>query len=375
MEDIEGVRENFPIVKNRVFLNHAAVSPLPKPVAQSMAKYLRESSELGASGVDLKRLKLLFGKLINAKLDEIAFVPNTSTGLSIVANMLEYGKRSNIVTTDLEFPSVVYPWLRKKLNVEARYVENVDGKISQEAFERAVDDNTAAIVVSHKEYVNGFRNDLSFLSKIAHDHGAFLVVDAIQSAGAINIDVNRDNVDFLTTACYKWLLGPSGMGFLYVREDLIEEFEPPLVGWASVEPQVFRTANFWDIWNLRLSKNARRFEVGNVSLISCVGAFEALKLLLNYGIESIERRIIELTDYLIKKVKDLDWKLQTPEDAEHRSGIVNFLMDNIEKRVYELAEKGIIVSPRARGIRVSPHFYNTREEIDLLIDELLKQKT
>ncbi|MCD6240765.1 aminotransferase class V-fold PLP-dependent enzyme, partial [Candidatus Bathyarchaeota archaeon] len=218
------------------------------------------------------------------------------------------------------------------------------------------------------------RNDLSFLSELAHEHNAYLVVDAIQSAGAIKIDVKRDNVDFLITACYKWLLGPSGIGFLYVKEELIEKFEPPMVGWASVEPQVFETVDFWDIWNLRLSKTASRFEVGGPNVIGCIGAAAALKLILGYGIEKIENRILSLTDYLIDRVREAGWKLQTPEEKSYRSGIVNFLVDKPMERVEQLAKKGIIVSARANGIRVSPHFYNTREEIDRLVSELLKQQ-
>ena len=374
MESMEKVRENFPIVKNKIFMNHAAHSPLPKPVFESMLEYLKEASEQWVAETDLEMAKKLFAKLINAKPEEIAFVPNTSTGLNIVANMLDYGEGSNIVTTDLEFPSVVYPWLRKKLGVRVKYVNNVDGKILHEDFENAVDDDTAAIVVSHVEYANGFRNDLSFLSKLAHEHNAYLVVDAIQSAGAIEIDVKRDNVDFLTTACYKWLLGPSGIGFLYVKEELIEKFEPPMVGWASVEPQVFETVDFWDIWNLRLSKTASRFEVGGPNVIGCIGAAAALKLILGYGIEKIENRILDLTDYLIDRVREAGWKLQTPEEKSYRSGIVNFLIDKPMERVEQLAKKGIIVSARANGIRVSPHFYNTEEEIDQLVSELLKQQ-
>ena len=374
MESIEEVRQNFPIVRNKVFLNHAAHSPFPKPVFEAMMNYLKEASEEWVSEMDLEEAKRLFSKLINAKPEEIAYIPNTSAGLNMIANMLEYGQKSSIVTTDLEFPSVVYSWLRKKLGVNVKYVKNVNGKLLNEDFEKAVDDDTAAVVVSHVEYANGFKNNLKFLSELAHEHGAFLIVDAIQSTGAIEVDVKRDNVDFLATACYKWLLGPSGIGFLYIKEELIEEFEPPMVGWASVEPQVFETVEFWDIWNLRLSKTASRFEVGGPNVIGCIGAAAALKLLLDYGIEYVEERVLALTDYLIERVKEAGWKLQTPEERELRSGIVNFIIDKPAKRVEQLAKKGIVVSARANGIRVSPHFYNTKEEIDRLVDELLKQR-
>lgn len=159
---------------------------------------------------------------------------------------------------------------------------------------------------------------------------------------------------------------------IYIGKDLIEEFEPPFVGWASVDPKVFETTDFWDIWRLNLSKTASRFEIGGPSVISCIGVTEALKLILSYGIEEIEKRIVKLTDYLIERVKKAGWKLQTPEEVEYRSGIVNFLVDKPEERVEKLAKEGIIVSVRANGIRVSPHFYNTKGEIDKLVDELAK---
>jgi len=371
MQNIESVREQFPITKNKAFLNHAAQSPLPKPVADAVHKCVDDFSSFGTTSIEWNDGgKPFFANLINAKPSEIALVENTSVGLNIAANALNYPRGSKIVTTDLEYPSVVYPWLRKSLGVKVHYVENVDGKILLKDVEKAVDDKTVAVAVSHVEYVNGFRHDLRALSEIAHEHGAYLIVDAIQSAGAMQIDVKRDDVDFLMAACYKWLLGPPGAGYLYVKEELIEKFEPPFVGWASVKPEVFETIDFWDIWSLKLSETASRFEIGSPSFISLIGATEALKLILNFGIENIEQRIISLTDHLIEELKKLGLKLQTPEEREHRSGVVNFKIDKPEEIEKQLRQKGILVSARAHGIRVSPHFYNTEEEIDKLIETI-----
>jgi len=371
MENIDKIREQFPITKNKVFLNHAAQSPLPKPVADTVRRFADDFSNFGTTSIEWNDGgKPFFAKLIGAKQEEIAFVENTSVGLNIAANVLNYPRGSKIVTTDLEYPSVVYPWLRKSLGVKVHYVKNTDGKILIEDMEKAIDDKTVAVAVSHVEYVNGFRHDLRVLSEIAHEHGAYLIVDAIQSAGAMQIDVKKDDVDFLTTACYKWLLSPPGAGYLYVKGELIEKFEPPFVGWASVKQEVFETLDFWDIWNLRLSETASRFEVGSPSFISLTGATEALKMLLNIDIENIERRILKLTDHLIEAVKNLELKLQTPEETPHRSGIVNFKIDKPKEVTENLSHKGIIVSARAHGIRVSPHFYNTEEEIDRLMEEI-----
>ena len=373
MEDMAKIREQFPITKNKVFLNHAAQSPFPKPVADAVRKSADDFSNFGVTSIEWNGGgKPFFAKLINAKTEEIALVENTSMGLNIVANMLDYPHDAKIVTTDLEYPSVVYPWLRKKLNVKVHYVKNRDGKILLEDFEKAVDDKTVAVAASHVEYVNGFRNDLKVIGEIAHDHGAYLIVDAIQAAGALQIDVKRDDVDFLTTACYKWLLSPPGAGYLYVKEELVERFEPPFVGWASVKPEVFETLDFWDIWNLRLSETASRFEVGSPSYISFMGVNEALKMLLHFGIVNVEKRILKLTDYLIEQLKNVGITLKTPEEPQCRSGIVLAKLDK-PKEVYEaLAKKGIIVSARANGLRISPHFYNTEAEIDTLIEEIRK---
>jgi selenocysteine lyase/cysteine desulfurase len=233
-----------------------------------------------------------------------------------------------------------------------------------------------AVAISHVEYVNGFRHDLRAISEIAHKHGAYLIVDAIQSAGAMQIDVKRDNVDFLASACYKWLLGPTGAGYLYVRRELIEKLEPPFVGWASVEPEVFETIDFWDIWSLKLPTRASRFEIGSPSYMSFIGATEALKILLDFGIGNIEKRILKLTDHLIRGLKDLGLRLQTPEEAQCRSGIALTKTDKPRELAEDLRKKGIIASARAHGLRVSPHFYNTEEEVDRLVEEVGKwQKT
>jgi len=375
MENIEKVRSQFPITKNRVFLNHAAQSPLPKPVADAMHKYIDESSSFATYAKEYEDLgKPFFAKLINAETGEIAVVENTSVGMNIAANVLHPKPGSKIVTTDLEYPSVVYPFLRKSLGVKVEYVKNVKGKVLLEDVERAVDDKTAAVAISQVEYANGFRHDMQAISEIAHEQGAYVIVDAIQSAGAVSVDVKRDNIDFLTASCYKWLLSPPGTGYLYVREELIQKFEPPFAGWASVKQEIFNTTDFWDIWKLELSETATRFEVGSPSYISLVGAREALKLLLRVGIPNIERRILGLTDRLIDSIRDMNLDLQTPEEKACRSGIVNFRVENPRQVAEELGRKGIIVSARSNGIRVSPHFYNTEEEIDALTDEIRKRQ-
>ena len=372
--NIDKVREMFPVTKTRAFLNHAATSPLPAPVKAAVQNYLESSLFHEEDHSAPNEGRNLFAKLVNAEPDEIALIPNTTTGLNIAANTLKYLKGCNVVTTDLEFPTVVYPWLRREMkpNVEVRYVKNVDGKMLLDDFERMVDYRTVAVVVSHVEYSNGFRNDLKALSEIAHEHGAVIIVDVCQSAGALCIDVRRDKADFLATSSYKWLLGPSGAGFLYVQKDLITKSEPFFVGYEGVTPEIFKTIELWNNRELKFVETAHRFETGGLSSLSYVGASAAMKLILEVGIDEIEKRVIGLTGYLVERLKEEGFKLQTPNIVECRSGIVSFFVNDPRGKVEKLEQKGIIVSARMNGIRVSPHFYNTEEELDRLIKETKK---
>ena len=375
MDDVRKIREQFPVTKHKVFLDHAAQSPLPRPVADAIRKFVEESSDFATTpSTPRDDGKREFAKIIGAKHGEIALVENTSIGLNIAANMLHYPHGSKIVTTDMEYVSVVYPWLTKRLDARVHYVKSTNGKISLDDMERAVDDKTVVVAISHVEYINGFRHNLRVLSEIAHEHGAYLIVDGIQSAGTMPIDIRRDDVDFFVAACYKWLLGPTGAGYLYVRDDLIGRLEPPFVGWASVDQDEYETADSYDMRKLRLSKTASRFEVGSPSTISFVGAKEAMKMLLEYGTENVKKRIVKLTDYLIDALKNLGVKLQTPEDKQCRSGIVTFNTRRSMKLADELKKRGIVVSAMSNGIRVSPHFYNTEDEIDRLVNEIRKSE-
>jgi cysteine desulfurase/selenocysteine lyase len=375
MNTMDQIRNQFPVTKNKKYLNHAAHSPLPASVAHAIHQYVNEYTKFGDTSIENNRCgKPYFAKLIGARPEEIALIDNTSTGISLAANMLRYPKGSKIVTTDMEYPSVVYPWLRKNPGVKVQYVKSDGMKVSLDDMEKAVDDKTVAVTISHVSYFNGFRHNLKILSEIVHEHGAYLIVDAIQSVGTMPIDVSRDDVDFLSAACYKWLLSPEGAAYFYVKDELIEKFEPPVVGWASVDQKVFETTDFWDIWNLKLSKTASRFETGSPATMNFIGATEAMKILLKYGVENVKKRIMKVTDHLIDCIKELPFELQTPEDKQCRSGIVNFKIKNPQKTVDELEKKNIVVSARASGIRVSPHFYNTEEEIDSLVTEIKKVK-
>lgn len=371
MMEVEKYRREFPVTNSYIYLDHAGHSPACKRVYDAIIKCVDKLMESGDYTVNVRETKKAFAKLVNAKVDEIAVITNTTIGLNTIVNMLEIKSGMNIVTNDLEYPSNVYPWLKmKNRGIEVRYVKNVDGKIPIEAYEKTIDDNTLAVAVSHVTWTNGFKHNLKELSEIAHKHGAYLIVDAIQSAGAVKINVKEMDIDFMSCGTYKWLLGPTGAGYLYIKEEYIDKFTPPYVGYIGVkyreDPLEF------NLYKLEWKETAEKFELGTMSHLSFAGAQAAIELILEVGIGNIEERIMKLTRYLIEKLLDKGFKLQSPTDDEERGGIVNFKLENGNEICKKLRKENIITSFRAGGLRVSPHFYNTEEEIDQLLEKIEK---
>lgn len=354
----------FPATKNLIYLNNAATGLVPKSaiIALKNALELIESARYWKIYYEkIKEVKEKFATLIGASKEEIAIVENTSLGINLIANSLKYNSGSNIVLNDLEFPANFYPWAGK---ANLKILKNKCGKVLIQDYEKVIDDHTIIVPVSHVAYSNGFKQDLKALAEIAHRHNAFLLVDAIQSLGALEVNVKKDNIDFLVTGCQKWLLSPPGTGFIYIKKGLINELKPQLIGWLSVEkPEEYKL-------KLQISKTATRFELGTPNILGYFGVNESLKLILNIGVKNIERRVLMLTDSIVEKLKLRNLKFYTPLENEYRSAIVNFKIKNAKKLVKKLGKKSIIVACRNKGIRVSPHFYNIEEELERFVKEL-----
>jgi selenocysteine lyase/cysteine desulfurase len=380
--NIRDVRSEFPILESKIFLNHAAVSPLPLRAAEAMKKFISDKVKAQSTqNVDLEpwrnkilNSKSLFAKLIGAREEEIAYIPNTTFGLNMVAQMLPHKHDSNVVTNTLEYLSNVITWLKLgEKGVKVRFVKDDKGRVSLDMLIEMIDDKTIAVAIGQVGWYNGFRHDLKAISEMIHEKGGFLVVDAIQSVGSMKMDVRGDGIDFLSCGTYKWLLGPQGAGFLFIREDLIEEFNPPIVGEKSLDPDIVEKNIYemFDLYELRYSRGISKYEVVHMNDAAYVGAEESMRLILDFGIENVERKIKEIDDYLIEGLLEMGCELQTPIDELERHAIINFRAKNIDRIMNELTKNGIIVSQRMSGIRVSPHFYNTKDEIDKLL-EILK---
>ncbi len=371
---IDELRAQFPVIKRYTYLNHAAVGPLPQRVLDEVS---RINQDKGYSGGlhwmdwedEAEKTRKIIARFINAHPEEIAFTQNTSAGLSIIANGLNWEKTDNIVVNDLEFPSNLFPWQiqAKRHGLVTKTVQQRNEELAMDAFEQEIDSHTKIVAVSHVQFSNGFKVDLQHLSKLAHENGGYVITDAVQSLGQMPIDVKKLDVDFLATSGYKWLLSPIATGFLYIKKELIDEIEPSIVGYRTDENH-----HEFSYRTITPAKNARRFEHGQINFPGIAGMQAAIELLEGYGILNIERRIRELVDVLIAGISELrGLKVLSSLKQEHRNGLVKVGgLENPEEMVAKLKEDNIVISSRAGGLRISPHFYNTEEEIKKLLDAL-----
>jgi cysteine desulfurase/selenocysteine lyase len=370
--NIDLIRSEFPVTSKYAYLDHAAVGPLPTRVLEATKLVVQEKSEgdihWEAWEERAEAARKSIADLIGAREEEIALTTSTSEGLAIVANGLSYEKGQNVVTCDMEFASNLFPWqaLTKRYGLELRVVQNHEGILRMDDFNDVIDEKTKLVAVSYVQYSNGFRTDLAELSKIAHENGAYVVTDAVQAVGQMPIDISNIGVDFLATSGYKWLLSPISTGFLYVERDLINELWPTIVGYRSDEnPMDFSYRN------LQPAKTARRYEAGQLNFPGFAGMKEAIGLLQDVGIANVWSRILSHIDLLRDGLeKNSSVQIRSSMDKKTRSGILNLRCENPDSIADRLFEHGIVISVRGGGLRISPHFYNTEQEIHKLISEL-----
>ena len=369
--DIERIRSEFPITRKYGYFDNAAVGPLPTRVVETTRRVLEEKCEGDLHWESwestAEETRKSIAVLIGTSDDELALVHSTSEGVSIVANGLSYEKGSNIVTCDMEFPSNLFPWqaLAKRQGLELRVIRNRDGFLRMEDFVQAIDQKTRVVAVSHVQYANGFRINLEELSKIAHENNAYLATDAVQAVGEMPVSVSELGVDFLATSGYKWLLSPISTGFLYVRRSVFEELWPTIVGYRSDEELMeFRFRE------LSLAHTARRYEAGQLNFPGFAGMKESIALLQEIGLDNIWARILSLVDRLVDGLKrNANVRVRSYLEPKFRSGIVSLACQDPESVVKRLQERGLVISVRGGGLRISPHFYNTESEIDKLLSE------
>lgn len=369
------IRRYFPYLKNGIiYFNHASTGPFSSLVTSQLTELLKEKSE---SNIDdfpsflkvMEETKVLLSKLINCNVDRTAFVDNTSNGINIIAQSIEWKKGDRILLNDVEFPANVYPFLNlKRFGVEVDFVKSLNGIVTAEQIIDSVKPGTRLISVSFVQFLSGYKVDLDKIGNYCRANNIIFCVDGIQGIGAVKIDVQKSKIDFLSCGTQKWLLGMQGLAFIYIDENLQRKISPANVGWLSVN----------DAWNLLdykmdLKTSANVFQGGTLNSFGIYAFNTSLKLFNDFGFENVENQVLSNTKYFLEKLRGLEINtLLSNCNEDNLAGIITFKPDNPEKVFEELTKRKIICSLREGLIRFSPHFYNTHQEIDVVVDELQK---
>lgn len=371
----EKIRKLFPATEKYAYLNSAAVAPPPTVSVEAVMSQLRDASENGSVNfgewvATKNRARQIAAEMLKVKSEQIAFVRNTSDAFSTVANGLKWKKGDNIVSFGREFPANFYAWrrIRDCFGVELRLCPEIDGRIDLGEFVGLIDGNTKLVSISAVQYASGFCADLERIGRAARAVDALFAVDIIQAFGALPLDLPSQFVDAAAGASHKWLCSPEGCGILYLSDRGRERIEPTLVGWISVE----------DAWNFEdveqnYQPNALAWETGTGTASLFYGLEQSLKLLSETGAENIKNYLEELTDYLCELVAGKNYEIASSRKGGEKSQIIcikhrgGLEPSEIAAR---LEKENIIVSPRGDRIRVAPHFFNNREDIERLIEVL-----
>lgn len=370
-------RQQMPIARRFVYLDHAATAPLSGPASQAVQTWSRQAAELGDTvwlqwEEGVQQVRRTAAELIGAASEEVALVPNTTAGINLVAEGFPWREGDNVVTLANEFPSNQYPWMNLAgRGVEARRVPVEGGQVDLDRLADACDGRTRIVSVSWIGYASGWRMDLDALVALAHEHGALVFLDAIQGLGVFPIHVGRVGVDFLAADGHKWLLGPEGAGLFFVRREHLPLLRPLSVGWNSV----VRAHDFSRI-ELCLRPDAARYEGGSRNMAGHLALGASLQLLAGVGLSAgrsaLADRVLALTDYAVNRLEAIGAAVQSCRRAPHRSGILAFALpgrDPVDLR-RRCLQAGVVLSVRGGNLRISPHAYNDETDIDRLVEVL-----
>jgi cysteine desulfurase/selenocysteine lyase len=362
-------REQYPVTKNRVYLNHAAVAPLSRRAAEAMQRLAQDALEFGSEHYPVwmavyDGVRTATARMINATPGEIAIVKNTSEGIATVAIGIDWQPGDVVVAFEEEFPANLYPWRRlASLGVQIRWLSIFDDldRIDEAA------KGARLLAISYVQYLSGYRVDLDKIGEICQRRGCFFFLDAIQGLGAFPVDVQRSHIDALAADGHKWLLGPEGCGVLYVRRELQDQIEPVEFGWTNVAKYADYASR-----DMSLRPDAGRYECGTLNTIGCFGLHAALELLLEVGIDGVTTAVQYLGDQIWDGAREIGYETLGRRSPETGAGIVCIRKPGVESPfiVRKLKDAGFIVAPRQGWVRLAPHFYIAPDEIDALLRTL-----
>ena len=370
-------RDLFPVTKNLIYFNHAAVGPLSVRAYEAMERHARDQRDHGALHwknwyAEYDRARESAAKLIGSQPDEIAILKNTSEGISFVAEGIRWREGDNVITTALEFTSNWSPWKRlERKGVECR----VAALPTVEEIEKLIDDRTRVVTVSSVAFHNGFTADLEALGALCASRNVRFFVDAIQSLGVLPMDVRKAKIDFLAADGHKWLCSAEGAAIFYVAAERREELEVLETGWTNVD----RKGKFI-LADTDLLPDARRFEAGSLNTNGVYGLRAALDLVHEIGIEVIREHALRVANALSEGLQSIGWRTGNPACPDRQdclssiSPILGATPPNVEKSIRwvhgKLEEQGIVTAPREGLLRFSPHYYNDEDEVARVIETL-----
>ncbi|HEY3875815.1 MAG TPA: aminotransferase class V-fold PLP-dependent enzyme [Candidatus Kapabacteria bacterium] len=376
-------RRQFPHTwTDMVYLNHAAVAPLSFRVRDAVDRYQTRRALKGIEPYPwilktVQQTREMLANMLHARSEQMAFVLNTSDGLNILAQGLEWEPGDRILLNDLEFPANVYPFLNlKKRGVQVDFIQKIpllfkEGAgggppISKDILENLTP-RTKLVSISHVQFLTGAKADLAAIGALCRERDILFAVDAIQSIPHASIDVERDKIDFLASGSHKWMMAGEGAAFIYAGDRALDRIHQGSLGWTSVE-------NPFD-FTLRpeeLRSGAARFENGTMNFAGITALHASLQFFFEYGLKEIERNVLDLSGYLISLLEQRGIEILTPKAETERAGIVSFQFPDAESVFERLHKQNIIISIRKGLLRVSPHFYNTEEEVKKLLAGLFE---
>lgn len=367
-------RHLFPATSEWAYFNVAANAPLATPVRAAAQHHL---DDLAASGSVryrdwfevVARARRRAAALLGCDPGEIAFLRNTSEGIAHVANGLRLGKGDSVVAVHGDFPANVHPWLRlREDGVDVRLVRpDEGGRLLPEQVLAACDETTRVAAASWVHFAHGFRLDVERLARLLHDRGVLFSLDAIQGLGALALDVRRAGVDFVAADGHKFLLTPEGIALFYVRRECLARLEPRTASWLSMKDPFDVT-----VYKGELQDDARRFEGGTPNTLGIHALDAALALLLETGVDAIERHVLALTDRLVEGLKVRRYAVASPRGEGERSAIVGFEKPgtDVQAIAARLLERKVVVATRAGCVRAAAHLYNDESDVDRLLEAL-----
>ncbi len=369
-KQVLNIRSRFPIFQRKIYLNSCSQGALSDAVQAGLEDFIASWHEQGSPWEiwvnRYEEARSAFARFIHASPDEVAIVTSASAGINSIASALHFHERKKVIMGEFEFPTMGHIWLAQRGRGAAIEFVGSDGNCIPAAnYEKMIDRNTLIVPLTHVCFKNGFRSEVNAITKIAHDSGALVMLDDYQDCGTRSVDVKVMDLDFFVTGTLKYLLGPPGLAFMYVRKELIPSLAPTLSGWfAQANPFAYDPQTF------ELAPNARRFESGSPSVPNVYAALPGFELLQDVGMENVSNHIESLAQSLLRSAADLGIRAKTPVDSA--GPLVVLQSKDSTLLVRKLAESGIVVSNRHDGLRISFHVYNTMDDVKEVVDVLKK---